>query len=247
MHPTESVLMWGLAARVPLSQPADLQGSDCQGLRSIIANEVRIVATGAKSASRLPADDVDPGGSITLLRHQSPRRRDSAGRRHRRDRERQPRIPSRRPVGLIEFAVSFQIEITLHVADREQVSDLRTDADHSRPESTQDGVLSEVVSDLLIHVSHQADKDLLREKLRSTPVDVKIDTVLVLRVLVLEIVGKSRDGRKFVPRLRIEVGVTAAAIDRGVADAEIGEAGGTVGAKGNVARQIGDEIVDALV
>ena len=41
-------LMWGLAARVTLSQPADLQGSDCQGLRSIIADEVRIVATGAK-------------------------------------------------------------------------------------------------------------------------------------------------------------------------------------------------------
>jgi hypothetical protein len=36
------------AARVSLRQPADLQGSDCQGLRSIIADKVRIVATGAK-------------------------------------------------------------------------------------------------------------------------------------------------------------------------------------------------------
>jgi len=108
-------------------------------------------------------------------------------------------------------------------------------------------VLSEVVGDLLIHISHQTDKKLLREKLRSTPVDVKIDAVLVLRVLVLEIVGKSRDGREFVARCRIEVGVATAAVDRGVANAEIGETRRIVGADGNVSRHIGHEVVDACV
>jgi hypothetical protein len=47
-------------------------------------------------------------------------------------------------------------------------------ADHARPESTQDGVLSEVVGDLLIHISHKAaDKYLLREELGSTPIEVE--------------------------------------------------------------------------
>jgi hypothetical protein len=52
---------------------------------------------------------------------------------------------------------------------------------------------------------------------------VEIDAVLVLRVVVLEIVDKSRDGRKFVARLRIEVRVATAAVDGGMTDAEIGE------------------------
>jgi hypothetical protein len=36
---------------------------------------------------------------------------------------------SRRPVGRVEFAISFQIQISLHVADRTQVPDLRTNSD----------------------------------------------------------------------------------------------------------------------
>jgi hypothetical protein len=75
--------------------------------------------------------------SIFLLRHHSRCRRYGADRRHRRDRERQPRIPSRRPVGGIEFAISLQIEISLHVSDRKQKSDLWTGTDElisSHPE-----------------------------------------------------------------------------------------------------------------
>ncbi len=181
-----------------------------------------------------------------LLRHHPPRQRDSTGGRHWRNRERQPGIPARRPVGRIEFAVSFQVEIALHVSDREQESDLRTDADDARLESTQDRALSEVVGDLLVSISHKADKDLLGEKLGRTPVEMEIDAALVLRVRVLEIVGKSGNRRKFVPRLRIEIGV-AAAIDGAVTDAEVGEAGGILGANGNVSRHVGHEVVDARV
>jgi hypothetical protein len=54
---------------------------------------------------------------------------------------------------------------------------------------------------------------------------MEVNAVLVLRVLVLEIVGESRNRRKFVARLRIEVGVATAAVDCPVADAEVGQAG----------------------
>ena len=55
-------------------------------------------------------------------------------------------------------------------------------------------MLTKIVRDLLIRISDEADENLFREKLRSTPIDVKIDAVLVLRVLVLEIAGEARDG-----------------------------------------------------
>jgi hypothetical protein len=46
MHPTE--LNVGIGGTGHLRPPVDLQGSDSQELRPIIADEVRIVATGAK-------------------------------------------------------------------------------------------------------------------------------------------------------------------------------------------------------
>jgi hypothetical protein len=60
--------------------------------------------------------------------------------------------------------------------------------------TTQDRVLTKVVRHLLVQISDETDENLFREKLRSAPVDMKVDAVLVLRVLVLEIVGKSGDG-----------------------------------------------------
>jgi hypothetical protein len=55
---------------------------------------------------------------------------------------------------------------------------------------------------------------------------VEIRTVLVLRVLVLEIVSKSRNGREFVAGRRIKVDVSVAAVDCTVADPNIGKTGG---------------------
>jgi len=54
-------------------------------------------------------------------------------------------------------------------------------------------MLTGVVGDLLIRVSNQSDKDLFGEKLRGTPVDVKVYAALILPVRILEIVGKARD------------------------------------------------------
>src|SRR6202011_3488198 len=145
----------------------------------------------------------DKADRLLLLRHHSPRWRDSAAGRHRRDREGQPGIPSRRSVGLIEFAVALQIEVSLHVSNGKQKSDLGPNPDHARLEPAENRMLTEIVGDLLIGISDETHEKLLREKLGGTPVDVEVDAVLVLRVLVLEIVGKSRDGRKLVARLRI--------------------------------------------
>ena len=46
-----------------------------------------------------------------------------------------------------------------------------------------------------------------------------VDAVLILRVRVLEIVGEAKHGRKFVARLRIEISIAAAGVDRTVSDA----------------------------
>jgi hypothetical protein len=62
---------------------------------------------------------------------------------------------------------------TLHVARRKQQSDLRSDSRDTRPESSQDRMCAEIIRDLLISISDQTDKHLLRQKLRSIPIDVK--------------------------------------------------------------------------
>ena len=70
------------------------------------------------------------------------------------------------PVLSRELAITLQIEIALHIADREQKSDLWTDTQHARPESTELGMLAEIVGDLLIAISDQPDENLFGEKLR---------------------------------------------------------------------------------
>ena len=66
---------------------------------------------------------------MSLLGYDPVRWRHRAGGSHRRDRERQPRIPSRRPIGRVEFAIPFQVQISLRVSHRKQVPDLGADTD----------------------------------------------------------------------------------------------------------------------
>ena len=66
----------------------------------------------------------------------------------------------------VEFAVAFDVQISLHVSNREEISDLRADTDDPRPETAQDWRLAKIVSDLLKEISNQADEDLFREKRR---------------------------------------------------------------------------------
>src|SRR5690348_16962707 len=98
------------------------------------------------------------------------------GRRGRRNRKCQPSAPSRGPVGRIEIAVGPQTQESLHAAQGEIVSNLRTNAENARPEAAQNRVLTGVVGDLLIGISGDADEKLLGEEMRGAPVEVKIDT-----------------------------------------------------------------------
>jgi|SRR3954451_15465533 hypothetical protein len=56
-----------------------------------------------------------------------------------------------------------------------------------------------------------------------------IDAVLIVRGLIFEIVGEAEHGRELMPGLWVEVGVTAAAIDRTVADANVRQTRRVVG------------------
>ena len=156
-----------------------------------------------------------------LLCHQLPGWRHCAFRRCRPDRECQPGVPARWPVGRVEFTVSFQIQIPLHVSNRENVTDLRADPEHPRSEASKNRAPAGIVRNLLIGISDETDKELLREKLRCTPVKMEIDTALNPCIGILEVIGKATDASKFVPSCRVEVGVAAAAVDSAVTDADI--------------------------
>ena len=65
--------------------------------------------------------------------------------------------------------------------------------------------MTRIVGDLLISIPNETNENLLGEKLRQSPVNVEVDAILVLRILILEIVGKAGDGGEFVPCCRIEV------------------------------------------
>ena len=135
----------------------------------------------------------------------------------------------------------------MHVADRKQEPDLGADAKHLRLEAANTVAGAAVAADLLIDIAHEANHDLLRQELRCTPVEVQVDAALILRRSIFEIVGDAEHPRKFVAGLRIEIGVTAAGVDRAVSDANIRQVRGLVGANRDVAGDVGHEVVDAGV
>ena len=83
------------------------------------------------------------------------------GWRGRRNRKCQPGAPARCPIGYIEIAITPQTQEPLHAAHREVVSNLWTDAESARPETTKNRVLTGVVGNLLIGISNEADEHLL--------------------------------------------------------------------------------------
>src|SRR6267142_5879850 len=146
------------------------------------------------------------------------RRRSGRGRR---DGKGHPRIPAGWPVFRSELAVSLEIEIALHVADRKQEPDLGADANHLGLEAADTVARTAVAAELLVDIAYEANHDLLRQELRCTPVEVHVDAVLILRCSVLEIVGEAEHARKLMACLRIEIGVAAAGGDRAVSDAQV--------------------------
>src|SRR5215510_3569188 len=141
----------------------------------------------------------------------------------RRDREGEPDVPALRPVLGAEFLVALEVQIALKLgAERNDVADLRADAEHLRLEAADPVAGPAVAGELLVGVADEAELQLLGDELRGGPVEMHVDAVLVLRRLILQIVGKAQYGGEFMSRLRIEIGIAAAAVDRAVPDADIG-------------------------
>src|SRR5262249_21530402 len=76
---------------------------------------------------------------------------------------------------------------------------------------------------------------------------MKVDAVLVIRRCVFQIVGKASDGREFMSRRGVKVGVARARVRCPMPNAEIGKARRLVGANWNVAPPIDHEVMGALV
>ena len=70
--------------------------------------------------------------------------------------------------------------ISLLVANREQIAELRAKAENARFESVEERCRANIVSDLLVGISDRADKELFGQKVRC-PVKMEVDAILVLR------------------------------------------------------------------
>jgi hypothetical protein len=60
-------------------------------------------------------------------------------------------------------------------------------------------VLTKIVGDLLISISHETNENLLRKELRHAPVDMEVDPVLIIRVVIPKIVGETRNRGELCP------------------------------------------------
>ena len=96
---------------------------------------------------------------VRLLRNQVPGWRRFGGR-CRRNRERQPRVPARWTIRLVEFPICLEVQISLHVADGEDIADLWTHSEDTRSETTEKRTSASIVRYLLVGISNEADEDL---------------------------------------------------------------------------------------
>ena len=78
-----------------------------------------------------------------------------------------------------------------------------------------------VPGQLAIGVAHKPDLPVLVEELRSGPVQMRVDAVLVAGVLVFHVVGEAQNGRELVPLRLVEIGIGPAHIHRAMPYAEI--------------------------
>jgi hypothetical protein len=123
------------------------------------------------------------------------------------------------------------VQISLHASNEDDLSDLRAHSKDTRFETAENRVSVGIVQDLIC-ISNEAYEDLLLEKLRSAPIEMKVNAALNLLVRILEIVSKPRNIRKGVSCHRIQIGIAASAIDGTMTEAKIGDAIWIIGADG---------------
>src|SRR5262245_4132123 len=85
----------------------------------------------------------------------------------RRDHEGEPDVPAIRAVLSTEFLVALEVQIALKLgAERNDVADLRADAEHLRLEATDPVARSAVAGELLVGIADEAELQLLGDELR---------------------------------------------------------------------------------
>ena len=146
-----------------------------------------------------------------------------------------------------KFLVTLEVQVSLLVSNREQITDLGANAENAGPESAEERGRAKIVGNLLISVSDQSGEHLLGQKVRRAPVKMEVDAILILRGRVLEIVGEAGNAGEFDSRRRVEVGIAGAEVDAAMPDADVGQACGVVGADRNIAETVDHVIVDALI
>src|SRR5262245_2187234 len=188
------------------------------------------------------------GPAARLFRDHPPRRgRRCAGGR-RRNGECEPSVPAIGTVLRGEFLVAFDVNVALpFFADWEQISELWPNANNLRLEAAHPVAGATIATNFFVNIAHDADRKLLRQKLRRGPIKVPVNTVLIIGTRVSEIISKPGHCGKFVTGFRIEIRVAKAAIDRAMTDAEIGKPRRVIGTDRNVTGRIHHEIVDASV
>src|SRR5450432_3331095 len=121
------------------------------------------------------------------------RRSTCRGRRRFRNCECKTCIPALGPVLGAKLKIRLHAKEALLSSHRENVSQLGTSREHPRLKRT-DSVAGPAISgELLVGIPDEADKELLGQKLRRTPVQVEINTALILSGRIHEIIGNPRN------------------------------------------------------
>src|SRR5258708_2635677 len=135
----------------------------------------------------------------------------------------------------------------MEVPERKDERGGRRDPGHLALEAADATAGAAVASDLFIDIADETDLELLGQELRRTPIEVHVDAVLVLGRLIGEIVGEAEHAGEFMPGLRIEISVAAAAIDCPMSDADIREARRIVGSARDAPGDVGHIVVTARI
>jgi hypothetical protein len=93
----------------------------------------------------------------------------------------------------VELPIAFAVHISLIGPERKYITDLRTDADDTRHERADVVATATIPGELVVHVSHRADQQLLGEELRRAPVQMGIDAILIVGIRIDEVVGEAGD------------------------------------------------------
>jgi hypothetical protein len=103
----------------------------------------------------------------------------------------------------VELAVALEVQVSLRISERKDISDLRADANDPRHEGTDMITAAAVAGELVIHIANRTDKPLLGEKLRRAPIEMEVDAILIVCLRVDIVVGEARNRGEFVTVLRI--------------------------------------------